>query len=109
MKGSQSSKLSDISVNILIVEDDPAFMQGYKKALANHSFSILQAETAKKALSIAKECENIALIILDIQLPDMTGFALTEELRKIKHLISTPILFISGIMTDKKDIFHGYE
>ncbi|MDH5719983.1 MAG: response regulator [Spirochaetia bacterium] len=96
-------------IQILIIEDDLAHAGNYKKALEKNNYNLLFAKNAEEALALLKNTQNLALIVTDVQLPDIDGFALSERIRKNKIFQDVPILFISGIFTSEKDIFQGYE
>lgn len=65
------------------------------------------AMSGAEALS-ALESQCFAAIVLDVQLPDMTGFEVAKKLREHEGT-HTPIIFLSGNSTDPKDAAKGYE
>ena len=76
---------------ILIVEDEPAVARGLKYGLQEEGFDVTWAATGKEAIDLAHRA-NPALIILDIRLPDMSGFDVCRELRKD---LRQPILMLT--------------
>jgi len=66
---------------ILVVEDEPAVARGLQYALQEEGFVVTWAATGKDALDLAHRADP-ALIILDLRLPDMSGFDVCRELRK---------------------------
>jgi uncharacterized protein len=83
-------------MRILIVDDVPAAHLLYKHALKRENYEIYDAERGKEALSIINKTE-LDLIILDIDLPDISGLEVLEELRKTNKEIPVIILTAYGI------------
>jgi DNA-binding response OmpR family regulator len=65
---------------ILIVEDEPAVARGLEYGLTSEGFTVLWAETGQRALELARS-QNPHLILLDIRLPDVSGFDVCRQLR----------------------------
>jgi len=65
---------------ILIVEDEPAVARGLEYALTQDGFVVLWAETGQQALDLART-RSPHLILLDIRLPDISGFDVCRQLR----------------------------
>jgi two-component system catabolic regulation response regulator CreB len=89
---------------ILIVEDEPAIVDNIQYALETEGFETICFSEGK----IALEClgrEAIDLIVLDIGLPDISGFELCKDIRK---KTSTPIIFLTA-RTEEVDRIVGLE
>lgn len=80
---------------ILIVDDIRAAHQLYKQALKDENYEILDAERGKEAIN-SMIINNIDLVILDMQLPDMSGLDVLEEIRKRKAWLPVIILTSFG-------------
>ena len=65
---------------ILIVEDERAVARGLEYGLTSEGFTVLWAETGQRALELARS-QNPHLILLDIRLPDISGFDVCRQLR----------------------------
>ncbi len=65
---------------ILIVEDERAVARGLEYGLTREGFSVLWAENGQRALQLARS-EDPHLILLDIRLPDISGFDVCRQLR----------------------------
>jgi DNA-binding response OmpR family regulator len=65
---------------ILIVEDEPAVARGLEYGLAREGFEVLWADTGRRALDLARG-RDPHLILLDIRLPDISGFDVCRQLR----------------------------
>lgn len=65
---------------ILIVEDDPAVARGLEFGLKKEGYATVVADTGRKALDIARQ-QAVQVILLDIRLPDMSGYDVCRQLR----------------------------
>jgi len=77
---------------ILIVEDEPSICENVVYALEADGFAVATAATGREALEQMKS-QTFDLIILDVGLPDMTGFEVCKTIRKTQTL---PILFLTA-------------
>jgi len=66
---------------ILVVEDDPAVAKGLQYGLKNEGFEVFWANTVEKAQDLAKT-KDPHLMLLDLRLPDISGFDVCKQLRK---------------------------
>ncbi len=88
---------------ILVVEDEPAIMAGVKDNLELEGFEVLTAETGAAGLRLA-ENRKPDLVVLDIMLPDMSGFEVCSTLRE-KGLKSFIVMLTAK--KDEVDIVRG--
>lgn len=79
-------------MNLLIVEDDITIRQGLKFYLEQENFNVISVEFAGDAIKTINN-NHIDLILLDVNLPDMDGFELFKEIKKIKDI---PIIFLTA-------------
>jgi len=80
-----------VKQSILIVEDDQALMDLYKSKFESDGFVVHAASTGEDALKTLSD-NNVDLILLDIMLPDLSGFDL---LGKLKDTKSVPIIVLT--------------
>ena len=80
---------------ILIVEDNPLNMKLLEMVLRAKNYTLLKATDGEEALNIAMR-EQPDLIIMDIQLPKMSGLEVTRKLRKTPAFSHTPIIAITA-------------
>lgn len=80
-----------MSQRILVVEDEPAIAESVAYALRRDGFSVKVAATAAQART---EIQDAELVVLDLMLPDDSGFTLISEWRK--GGISTPLIVLSS-------------
>jgi len=84
-----------MSKKILIVEDNPQNMRLIEMALSAESYTLLEATNGEEALEKAKK-ERPDLIIMDVQLPKMSGLEVTRKLRGIPEFSRTPIIALTA-------------
>ena len=88
---------------VLIIEDDDFLIQMYATKLELENFSVLMATDGAKGLKmVAKERPD--LVLLDLNLPVMDGFAVLEELKKNSETRAIPVLVLTNYgQKDKVD------
>jgi len=91
------------SAKILVVDDDPAIRTLIYRFLSKHDYHVESAEDGKSALSVFEQF-NPDLVILDVNLPDATGYALCEEMQKRTGVF---ILMLTS-RTDEADKIRGF-
>ena len=77
---------------ILLIEDEESIRIGLKYCLEQEKFVVYESENGSKSLEILKENNNIDLILLDINLPDINGFDLFEQIKKY----NIPTIFLTA-------------
>ncbi|WP_395973160.1 response regulator [Chryseobacterium cucumeris] len=92
---------------ILIVDDNQSNLYSLQKLLESKDFQVETASSGEEALGKALK-NDYALIILDVQMPDMDGFEVAETLADYSKTKDVPIIFLSAVNTDKKFITQGY-
>jgi CheY-like chemotaxis protein/signal transduction histidine kinase len=88
--------------NLLIIEDSENSRKAMRILIGNGDVKCLEAGTGKEALDIYKQ-NNIDCIILDIGLPDMSGFELIYKLENIKGHNIPPIIIYTGKELTKEE------
>jgi len=87
----------NFAVEILAVDDMPESLSFISNVLKNH-FKVFRVTNGQTALKVLKT-QEISLIILDIDMPDMNGYDLAAAIRKIPAYAGVPIIFLSGNST----------
>ena len=82
---------------VLYIEDHPDNMTLVRRILQTESYTLIEAKTGLLGLSIA-ESQDIDLILLDINLPDIDGYEIARRLRASKKssLLNTPIIAVTA-------------
>jgi len=88
--------------SILVVDDDPSILSAISFALTKEGYNVHSSTSAKRALEIVRT-EKPELIISDITMPEMDGYAFLQELKKDEAAKMIPFIFISakGDTTDR--------
>jgi DNA-binding response OmpR family regulator len=85
---------------ILIIEDEPHIVMGLRDALEFEGFDVTSAGKGKEGIALAR-AESPDAVILDLMLPDMNGYAVCEELRRISAFVPIIMLTARSQETDK--------
>jgi two-component system phosphate regulon response regulator PhoB len=81
---------------LLVVEDEEALARLLKWHLETVGFDVATVTTGAEALRLAAE-QQPDLVILDLRLPDMHGYDVARQLRKLFHPWVVPILMLTGM------------
>jgi two-component system, sensor histidine kinase and response regulator len=95
-------------LKILIVDDTPDNLVVLEALLRRDGVQILAASSGAEALELLLVHE-VALAVLDVQMPDMDGFELAELMRGAERTKRVPIIFITAGTRDPERVFQGYE
>ena len=84
---------------ILIIEDD-AFLQGLEVSkLKKENYEIITASTGEEAMQKINE-PDIALVLLDLVLPNFDGFEILKKIRETESIKATPVIVFSNLSED---------
>lgn len=93
--------------NVLLVDDRPENLLVMQSILANEDHNLVSVSSGREALKFLL-AEDVALILLDVQMPGLNGFELAELIREREKTQHTPIIFISATSVDESYVFKGY-
>lgn len=91
---------------ILIVDDAPENISILAEILSGYDIKV--ATNGAKALQIAEKFPNLDLILLDIIMPNMSGFEVAEKLKANSLTARIPIIFVTG-QSDSASFIRGFE
>jgi signal transduction histidine kinase len=94
--------------HILIVDDVPQNLVALEALLAQDGVGILKAGSGAEALELLLRYD-VALALLDVQMPEMDGFALAEFMRGSSRTRHVPIIFLTASPNDPARSFKGYD
>jgi len=101
--------LSSIDVvKIMLVDDRPENLKSLKQLLDRPDLEILTAGSGNEALGMMLD-HDLALVLLDVQMPGMDGFEVAELMRRNIRTRQIPIIFVTAINKERRHIFSGYE
>lgn len=95
-------------INVLIVDDRPENLLALERLLERPGLRIMKATSGNDALAMVLDHE-FALVLLDVQMPEMDGFETAELMRGNSSTRNIPIIFVTAISTEQKYVFKGYE
>jgi signal transduction histidine kinase len=95
-------------VNILMVDDQPTRLLSYEAILRDLDENFIKATSAKEALAHLLKTD-VALVLLDVSMPEMDGFELANLIRQHPRYQNTAIIFISGVHLTDLDRIQGYQ
>src|ERR1700726_2896195 len=95
-------------VNILLVDDSQAKLLSHEAVLAEIGENLLKASSARQAFEVLLRHE-VALILIDVCMPDLDGFELAAMIREHPRFQTTAIIFVSAVMMAKPDQLRGYQ
>ena len=96
-----------LPVNILLVDDEARNLDVLESSLQSPGYNLVRALTAERALFLLLDGE-FAAIVLDIQMPDMTGFELANLIKQRRRTQHIPIIFLTAYFQGDKDVLEGY-
>ena len=94
-------------VPILIVDDNSKNLMVIESVLDSPEYQLVLVQTAQDALQTLLRMD-FAAVLLDVKMPDMTGYELARLIKGRKLSQHLPIIFISGHRTDRSDAKVGY-
>jgi signal transduction histidine kinase len=94
-------------INILLVDDEARNLDVLDSVLASPELRLVRAQTAEDAL-LALVHDEFACIVLDVQMPNMSGIELSRLIKTRKRSQQIPIIFLTAYFLEEKDILQGY-
>ena len=98
---------SDGRAAILVVDDSPGNLVAFEASLKSLGQPIVTATCAEEALRELLS-QDIAVAVLDVQMPGTSGFELAAMIRSHSRLAHVPIIFVTASSRDYAQIFAGY-
>ncbi|MBL9169452.1 MAG: response regulator [Verrucomicrobiales bacterium] len=95
------------SVNLLLVDDQVRNLEVLEAILESPDYRLVRAPSGNAAL-LALMNEEFAAIVLDIQMPDMSGLELARLIKQRKRNQYIPILFLTAHFLEDTDVLEGY-
>lgn len=100
--------MNETPLKILAVDDTPQNLLALEGLLQSDDVQLLAAATGESALELLLQ-HDVALALLDVQMPGMDGYALAELMRGTERSRHVPIIFLTASGADDARTFRGYE
>ena len=96
--------MSSENRKILIADDEVRMRALVRDYLRMKGFQVLEAENGREALEVFQREPDIALILLDVMMPEMDGF---ETLKELRHISDVPVLMLTA-RAEEQDELQGF-
>lgn len=96
-------------IKILAVDDVPANIIALEAVFSGSAYEIVGARSGQEALNILSTQDDIALVLLDVQMPEMDGFETASKIKKLSGCEDLPIIFITAVYNEDPFIKKGYK
>lgn len=103
------STKQSIPFTILLVDDRPENLLVLEELLDNGNRQFIKATSGNEALKYALKNDQIGLIMLDVQMPDMDGFEVAKFLKTNQKTRDISIIFVTAISKDEQYVMKGFE
>ncbi|MFY8025227.1 MAG: sensor histidine kinase [Sediminibacterium sp.] len=94
---------------ILLVDDRPENIIALEEILEKPGRRFLKANSGNEALKLALKHDDIGLVLLDVQMPDMDGFEVAQMLQLNKKTQHLSVIFVTAISKEEKFVLKGFE
>jgi PAS domain S-box-containing protein len=92
---------------VLVVDDDPRNLYAMERVLGEFGHDVAAARSGEDALRQLLE-RDFAVILLDVQMPDLDGYETAELIRSRQRCRHVPIIFVTAFHKDDQHVFRGY-
>jgi PAS domain S-box-containing protein len=94
---------------ILAVDDRPENLLTLEAILEPLGHELVTASSGAEALRILLHRDDFAVILLDVQMPDLDGFETAEVIKERQRTSTIPIVFLTALSKEERHVFRGYE
>jgi PAS domain S-box-containing protein len=95
-------------VGILMVDDQPSKLLSYEVILKDLGERLIKATSGREALDHLLK-SDIAVVLMDVSMPEIDGFELADMMRQHPRFQETPIIFVSAVHLTDVDRLRGYQ
>jgi len=96
------------NANILIVDDIAENLPPLERLLKSPKLNVVIATSGHEAIALTKKY-GFAVILMDVRMPGIDGFETAERIHRDPETMDIPIIFITGIGKEEKDVYKGYK
>ncbi|TSB21761.1 HAMP domain-containing protein [Streptomyces benahoarensis] len=81
---------------VLIVDDDIRNVFALTSVLEQHGLSVLYAENGREGIEVLEQHDDVVLVLMDIMMPEMDGYATTTAIRRMPQFAGLPIIALTA-------------
>ncbi|MFF4396058.1 HAMP domain-containing protein [Streptomyces sp. NPDC001480] len=81
---------------VLIVDDDIRNVFALTSVLEQHGLSVLYAENGREGIEVLEQHDDVAVVLMDIMMPEMDGYATTTAIRRMPQFAGLPIVALTA-------------
>lgn len=96
-------------IKILAVDDNQNNLIALESVFYGSGYQIIEAKSGAEAIELVKIHDDIAIILLDVQMPEMDGYETAATIKKIDSCKDIPIIFITAFYREDPYVRKGYE
>jgi signal transduction histidine kinase len=93
---------------VLLVDDVPANLIALHAILEDGNYTLVDAKSGAEALKAVLQ-DDFAVILMDVQMPEMSGYDAAKLIKKRKRSRDIPIIFVTAVSKEDAYVVHGYE
>ena len=99
--------MAERTIDILLVDDEPRNLDALEVILSDPAYRLIRAGGGDEALRLLLK-NDIAAMVLDIQMPGISGFELAQLIKGSRRFREIPIVFLTAHMMEDQDVIAGY-
>ncbi|MCS0637683.1 HAMP domain-containing protein [Streptomyces sp. LP05-1] len=99
VEGAETESRAGISFSgekVLIVDDDIRNVFALTSVLEQHGLSVLYAENGREGIEVLEQHDDVAVVLMDIMMPEMDGYATTTTIRRMPQFAGLPIIALTA-------------
>jgi len=100
--------MDELKPKVLVVDDTPANLVAMQVILKKLHTNVVYVGSGNEALQAAVQ-NDYAVILLDVNMPDMDGFEVAELLNSTEETKNIPIIFVTAVHHDESSLLKGYD
>jgi PAS domain S-box-containing protein len=98
-----------VAPSLLLVDDRPQNLLALQAILEPLGHELVSARSGAEALRCLLHRDDFAVILLDVQMPDLDGFEVAEVIKQRERTSLIPIIFLTALSKEERHVFRGYE
>jgi CheY-like chemotaxis protein len=104
-----SMSSSTTPAKLLLVDDKPGNLLALEAVLGTSVYELVFAHSGKEALELLKQHQDFALILLDVQMPELDGYEVAKRIKAMPDCRDIPIIFITAVHIENPFVMRGYQ